>query len=219
MQPKVLLLATLVCAFITGCDNRAFRLDAEVLEFDAAMIRVDAGRSDAGDSDAGNTGNDAGRPPGEEGDACVASEQCAAPLMCVDEVCAAVGGLDQPCRAGGFCDPGLACHDGACMPTIRVRLCHCIYETVTMDPVRLEMQIGSTVLGPSLSDTCSPCVEVPTGSDIPYIIRREGDSTGFLDAGSLNLTTEVPELGFAFSVGGIVPGPVECDRNPTGFCG
>lgn len=200
-----------------GCDGDTRRLewDADILRFDAAMLQRDAAMPQL---DAGMLPVDAGRPLGNEGDACESSSECAPSLECLDRLCAALGGLDQPCRPGNSCDSGLACDGTACRATIQGRFCHCVYETATMARVRLEMQIGTVVLGPTLTETCSPCVEIPIGSGIPYAIRREG-STSFLDTGSLNLTADVPELGFAFSVGGVVAGPIACDRAPTGFCG
>ncbi len=80
----------------------------------------------------------------------------------------------------------------------------------------LEMEVGSSTLGPSLSDTCSPCVDVPTGAAVPFSIRRAGGE--LLDSGNLHITSDIPELGFAYSVNGLIPGPVACDREPTGFC-
>lgn len=193
--------------FAAGCDSTRGSADAgsSVLTFDGAMVTFD--------TDAGG-----GPDLGAAGDPCAVDDECEPLLECRDTLCARVGALNEPCRSDGSCETDLACDLESCQPAIQGRFCHCIYETAAMGPVRLEMQVGAVLLGPSLSDTCSPCRAIPIGVAVAYEIRREGGGA-LVESGTLEVNTDIPEIGYAFSVGGIVAGPIACDREPVGFCG
>lgn len=79
------------------------------------------------------------------------------------------------------------------------------------------MQVGSTIIGPTLTDVCSPCTPVPLGMDWPLEIRDSVDGRVY-ETGTLDVTGEVPVLTIVFSAGvfDVVAG--HCDP-ATGFCG
>lgn len=68
--------------------------------------------------DAALPGPDAAHP-GLKGEQCSDTAPCASTLGCLEGVCRAVGGLDQPCR-GNSCDPGLECVSGTCLEEVPV---------------------------------------------------------------------------------------------------
>ena len=152
-----------------------------------------------------------------EGEPCAADDECQVGLECPSGLCAAVGGLDEPCTRAGTCDPDLMCDGLTCREPVLVRLCHCIYTTATMTPRHLEMEVGSTIIGPTPADICSACVPVPFGMDLPLEIRDSVDGRVY-ESGTLDITGDIPVIGIVFSVGVFEAISANCEPR-AGFCG
>ncbi|AKF09953.1 hypothetical protein [Sandaracinus amylolyticus] len=151
------------------------------------------------------------------GEPCAADEGCEPGLACVGGTCAEVGAEGQPCDLGGACDDGLACDGTACRPAVQARLCHCIYTTPSLNPVQVEMEIGTQLVGPWGPDSCSPCQPVPSGTGVPYEIRRT-ENGAVLQTGALDIPPGSASFGVVFSAGVFEVGAIACDREPAPFC-
>lgn len=155
--------------------------------------------------------------PAAEGEPCDAPADCNTELSCVDHVCAADGTLGAPCAAGNVCDESLGCFSGVCVDTINVRYCHCIFLNGGATNQSLALQLGDITIGPTDSETCSPCVQVPAGSTaLPATVVTPG-GTVLLD------TTFIPDPSLttvAFATGSDGTHIIETHCGSiTGFCG
>lgn len=79
------------------------------------------------------------------------------------------------------------------------------------------MQVGSTLVGPTSTDVCSPCTPVPVGMDVPFEIRNTADGTLY-ESGTLDLPGDPPVLTVVFSAGVLDALAGHCDP-ASGFCG
>lgn len=181
--------------------------------FDAAMLP--GADSDAGlIADAGTTDATVARG---EGEPCSADRECRSDLECHGATCSLVGGVDEPCTRAGTCEADLMCVELTCRATANVRLCHCVYTASTMSSRTLEMWVGSTIVGPTQTNVCSPCTPVPLGTDLPLEIRDSTDGRLYQSA-TLDVTGDPPVLTIAFSSGVFEVVAGHCEP-ATGFCG
>jgi hypothetical protein len=216
MRPSSLLTVITALAIVAGCSGSDTPVGGD----------GDAGSRGSGSPCTSDLGCDIGlicvdracAEPAAEGEPCALDDACRSGLECRDDTCTAVGALDEPCDRALACDAGFLCDGTLCRATVQARLCHCIYTSTTFSPVLVEMQIGESILGPSNPDTCSPCVSVPQGTAVPYVIRRV-ENGAILDEGAMSIAADPAEIGIAFSAGTFAVGALGCDQVRTGFCG
>lgn len=194
---RVLFATTCMVLFTAGCDSADPGEDAGAMGSDAGVETPDAGLA-------------------AEGEPCVVASDCESGLECISSLCAAVGGEGQPCRSDSSCDADLGCIADTCAPVIQARFCHCIFASGGASPQNLEIQVGDAVVGPTPSDVCTACTDIPIGN-MPYEIRV--DDGRVLESGTLDVTSDNPVLGLLFSISGLQVVAGNCESAGTGFCG
>lgn len=229
--------AVLLCAALIACGSERPPSETSselgVLVFDGAMLAPE-GTGD--DPDLGVSLGEEGAPcasaadcrvglmcrsgacgaPNEAGEPCASDSACADGLECHSAVCTRVGAVGEPCTRAGACQSGLACAGGQCRETARLRLCHCIFESSTLTPARLDLEVEGTRVATTPADLCSDCAIVPLG-EIRYAIRRS-DSGALLSEGTLDIPAGNPEVALVFSHDTLELLGSDCDARVSGFC-